>query len=372
MDLDIRLLGPFEVITGGSRVNLGGVKPSLVLALLSLNVGRVVSTDRIIEAVWGEAVSDNALSILQVYASKLRRTIEGVGLDGRKALLAQRPGYVLDIEPSWVDSARFGAFAASGRLASARGEHATAIGLFTAALELWRGGALANFSDNAAMVDDIQRLESDRAEVAYARLDCMIMSSRHTEVISEIEAELSRTPLREQLWGLLMLALYRSSRQADALTAFRRARALLNEELGIDPGPELRRLESAILRHDASLDVRSRPKPSVDVTVRAFGARVAPAAWLEFADSRRVPVQGDRMTIGRSSEADVTIDDPKASRMHAAIKWLPSGYRIVDLNSTNGTRVNEVEISELGVTSGDTISVGSTHMVFVQGSGAED
>jgi DNA-binding SARP family transcriptional activator len=245
--LELRLLGPIEVSSGGRAVAVGGPKPRALLAVLALEAGRVVSSDRMIEVLWPAEAPDTAAHAVQVYVSQLRKAL------GSGTISTRAPGYVLELEPERVDVHRFVRLADEGRAALGTGDAVSAEVALRDALGLWRGTALADFTYEPFAQTEISRLEELRLVALEARVEADLALGRHAELVSELEAIVDSQPLRERPRAQLMLALYRAGRQADALAAYRAARETLVEELGIDPGPALRELEAAVLRQDESL-----------------------------------------------------------------------------------------------------------------------
>ena len=251
-ELEVRLLGPIEAERGGTPVPLGGQKPRTLLAVLALEPGRVVSADRLIEALWPGDPPETAGHAVQVYVSQLRKALG-------PAIATRAPGYELEVDPERIDVHRFTRLAQEGRAALVGEDAIAAEGALREALGLWRGPALADFLYEPFAQTEIARLEDLRTVVLEERIATDLALGRHAELVSELEALVQAQPLRERPRAQLMLALYRSGRQADALAAYRVARETLVEELGIDPGPELRELESAILRQDESLLLEESP-----------------------------------------------------------------------------------------------------------------
>ncbi len=241
---EVRLLGPVQVLRSGGEVALGGPRPRAVLALLVLEAGRVVPAGRLIEEAWRGAPPRGAATTLRSYVSRLRGA-----LAPEAALTARGGGYVLDVDPGAVDAVRFEQLAASGQTALSQGEAAAAAGHFHQALGLWQGPALADVGEVERLAREAARLEELRLVAVEGRIEADIELGSHAEVTGELEGLVREYPLRERLWRLLVLALYRAGRQADALAAYRRARDLLAAELGLEPGEELQRLEQAVLRH---------------------------------------------------------------------------------------------------------------------------
>jgi DNA-binding SARP family transcriptional activator/type II secretory pathway predicted ATPase ExeA len=242
--VEFRLLGPLEVRAGDVPLPLGGPKQRAVLALLLLNANRVVARERLVDDLWGESPPEAVVAVVQVYVSRLRKVLPS------DALVTRPPGYMLEVEPTTIDLARFERLVSEARGADPE----RASDLLREALELWRGPALAEFEEEPFARLERERLERLRLEAVEARIDADLALGRHTEVVGELETLAAQEPHRERLHAQLMLALYRSGRQAEALAAYRRVRAAL-DELGIEPSSTLKQLEQKILRHDSSLDV---------------------------------------------------------------------------------------------------------------------
>jgi YVTN family beta-propeller protein len=251
--VEIRILGPLEVVEDGRPVVVGAPKVRALLAVLLLHRGEVVSTDRLIDALWGERASPTAAKTVQVYVSNLRKAL-GDGL-----VVTEGRGYVLHAEPGQVDVDRFEALVAQGRRALEQGDALTGAAVLRDGLEVWRGPALADFAYAPFAQAEIARLEEARLAALEDRIDADLASGEHARLVVELEALVREDPLRERLREQLMLALYRSGRQADALQAYRGARRELLDELGLEPGRGLQELEQAILVHDSALDPPARP-----------------------------------------------------------------------------------------------------------------
>ena len=246
--LDFRILGPFEVVEGQRAVALGAPKERALLAILVLRRGEVVSSDRLIDQLWGERPPATAAKTLQGYVSHLRKALSN------EVLLTRGGGYVLAAEPGQVDAVRFEVLVTDARHALANSDAAGARELLGSALELWRGEALADLAYEPFAQAEITRLEGARLAALEDRIEVDLIRGQHRALVGELESLVARHPHRERLRGQLMLALYRSGRQADALEVYRRGRQALDDELGLDPGPELRAIEQRILDHDPTLD----------------------------------------------------------------------------------------------------------------------
>jgi predicted ATPase/DNA-binding SARP family transcriptional activator len=248
MEAEFGILGPLEVRLDGRPLALRSEKQRLLLGALLLHANEVVSVDRLVDALWGEAPPEGAANTLQVHVSKLRKQLGGAADVANRA-----PGYVLRTEPAAIDLHRFEELAAAGRTALGRGDAHDASERLAAALALWRGDALADLAENPFFRTDAARLDEQRVHALEDRLEADLAAGRHADVVPELEALVHAHPLRERLWGQLMRALYGAGRQAEALEAYRRAREVLVEELGIEPSEELQAVERSILTHDATL-----------------------------------------------------------------------------------------------------------------------
>ena len=248
--MDFRLLGPLEVRAEGRILPIAGAKQRALLTLLVLNANRVVSIDRIVDALWGDIPPRTAKHTISVFVSDLRRALaEG----GDSPIVRQAPGYVLAVEPESVDVAGFERLVAAGRAALEAEDPLRAAAALDEALDLWRGPPLADTAYESFAQGEIARLEELRLVALEARADAELALGRHEELAATLRALIGEHPLRERLRGQLMIALYRSGRQAEALEVFQQARRVLVDELGIEPGAELVRLEKAILNQDSSL-----------------------------------------------------------------------------------------------------------------------
>jgi DNA-binding SARP family transcriptional activator len=255
--LDFRILGPLEVEGDAGPVALGGQRQRALLAVLLLHAGRVVATDRLVHELWGERPPSTASASLQNAVSQLRKVI------GAETLQTRAPGYMLAVESGDIDAGRFEAALVAARRAAPT-ERAR---LLRQALAMWRGPPLAEFTFESFAQSEIHRLEELRLAAIEQRIDADIESGSPGEVIAELEALVVAHPLRESYWKLLMLALYRSGRQAEALDAYQSARSRLVEDLGIEPSEELRRLHGSILRQDAGLAGGNGGETDVDAEI---------------------------------------------------------------------------------------------------------
>ena len=260
--VQFRLLGPLEAQDGGRRVELGRPKQRVLLAVLLVHANHVVSLDRLIEELWGAEPPPQAAASLQTYVPNLRRALEP-GRPARapsRVLVSQPPGYRLVVGAGDLDAVRFAALAQEGHRLLEAGRPAAAAGVLREGLALWRGPALAEMADEAFAQAERNRLEELRVAALEDRLAADLDLGGHAAAVAELEELAGRYRFRERLAGLLMLALYRSGRQGEALQAFQAARRALADELGIDPGRWLRQLETGILRQDPGLDWTPPPQ----------------------------------------------------------------------------------------------------------------
>ena len=244
-----RILGPLEVELNERVVALGRRERAL-LAVLLLNAGEVVSVERLIDGVWGELPPTSAKHMVHEYVSKLRTAL------GDPSLIETRvPGYMATCTNGELDARVFAELTVDARAAASADDHAHALTSFDKALGLWRGEALAGVHLDGDAQIDVARLEQERRLVAEERIDSALAMGRHRELVPELERMVAEDPLRERPRAQLMLALYRAGRQTEALERYREGRQLLVERAGIEPGPELRRLERSILQHDPALEL---------------------------------------------------------------------------------------------------------------------
>ena len=245
--MDFRLLGAFEVWDGAQPVEIAGSKQRALLALLVLRANEVVRSELLIDELWGEHPPRNAAGSLQTHVSRLRKAL------GADTIASREWGYVLRADPADIDVRRFEGLVSEAESLAARPRAAK----LAEALALWRGPPLADLVNEPALHDDIARLEELRLSTLERRIDADLEAGRTSELVGELETLVAKQPLREHLRWLLILALYRAGRQAEALEVYRETRRVLTEELGLEPSPALKELEQAILRQDPSLDAKA-------------------------------------------------------------------------------------------------------------------
>ncbi|MGY2703805.1 BTAD domain-containing putative transcriptional regulator [Nocardioides sp. HB32] len=362
------VLGPLVVDLGDHPVRLGGLKLRRVLAMLLINAGRTVSVDRLIEGLWEDQPPDGAVNTLQVHVSHLRRVLA----DGEVPLVTQPPGYQLRVRPEQLDLLRFEQLAGLARERADADLPAEAAEALSEALSLWRGPALedigsGSFADNARTF-----LHERRWGVTEDLLRLRLRLGQYPVVVEECTAMVAEHPLRESWWELLMVALYRAGRPAEALAGYQRCRRVLLEELGVEPMPQLQRLERQILNHDRRLD----PGPATASVVlrRPVGAgREAGATTqlraqrldsvLEVDELSTVPL-GTRTVIGRNDECDVVLTSPEVSRRHAEIRLVSGRHLLLDLSSANGTWLAGEPVLQRLLDDGDVVSVGQHQLRY--------
>jgi class 3 adenylate cyclase len=253
--MEFKVLGPLEVIGPSGRIKIGSGLQRAILALLVLRVGETVSTDHLIDEVWGDDPPPSAKHAVGVHVSRLRRAL---GVD---CIESQPHGYRLRAEGSVIDLGRFEALIAEASQAFAVGDPQAATDALAVGLALWRGAALGDLATTNAARADRARLDELRAVALERRVDAELACGRHLELVPDLRRLVSELPLREVFHARLMLALYRSGRQAEALDVYHRARDVLDRELGVDPGPELEALQRAVLDHATELDLAAAPGP---------------------------------------------------------------------------------------------------------------
>src|SRR5215469_4857896 len=291
----VGVLGPLEVRAGGQPVDIAGPIPRRLLALLAVRPGRFVPVDALIDSVWGDDPPAVARATLQSHVARLRRS-----LGGSAAIAAGPAGYRLVVDAADVDAFCFGAAVRDGHEALAGGDPAAAVAALAAGLALWRGPAFAEFAGCAALDAEAARLEQLRLDAVQWRIEAELAGGMSAPPVGELEALVREHPTREGLWALLMRALYRAGRQADALEAFRRARRVLVDELGIEPSRDLREVERLVLAHDPSLDAPVR-KPTELAAERA--RQQAPPAAAQSAYQQRyggLPAETEPMAERRA------------------------------------------------------------------------
>src|SRR5580704_5496568 len=256
--MQFRILGSVEVEDDGLRIDLGGLRERALLACLLLSANRVVSAGRLAEDLWSGSPPPHSTATLRVYIARLRRVLgPQAGL-----LVTQAPGYRLNVEDDQLDALRFEVLVRAAEADMAAGRPDAAASALRESLGLWHGPALSDVSDLPFAQADADRLEEARLTALEKRVDADLACGRHASLVAELDNLAASHPLRERFTGQRILALYRCGRQAEALSAYTELRDRLAEELGIDPSPDLRRLQERILRQDPGLDWHAAPGSS--------------------------------------------------------------------------------------------------------------
>ena len=320
--IEFGVLGPVEATRGGERLPLGGSKQRALLAVLVLHANEVVSTEQLIDELWADDPPATAVKMVQVYVSRLRHEFERADAENG-LLVTSAPGYVLRLARDQADLDRFQGLAEAGHAARPdRPDEASQ--LFASALALWRGAALSDVALEPFAQAAIPRLDELRLATLEERIDVDLALGRHGRLVGELRELVGQHPLRERFRLQLMLALYRSGRQAEALEAYRDARVTLSDELGIEPSPELQQLETAVLRQDPSLDLpATTPTPleedepssprrrSVSVLVAIASALVAMAVVIVIAVAVHHGKDTSAHPVVQATANSVLIVDPQ-------------------------------------------------------------
>jgi DNA-binding SARP family transcriptional activator len=362
------ILGPLTASSDGAPLRLGGQKERLVLASLLVAGGRVVSVEQLVDVLWGEQPPERAVATLQVHVSNVRRRLG----DGQPSIVTQTPGYALPVTSDSLDLLRFEELGAAARDAIAAGDPERAADLLSEADSLWRGDPLADLEPVPHVTGTRAFLEERRASLGELRVETLLAAGRPAEALPVISHLLRAFPLRESIWQMRMVALYRLGRQAEALASYAECRERLLDELGVEPTTALREMQRAILNQDASLDVvqpqvtaaASRPpeppEPSVTFMVGQH------AAELVIDETVVVPLTGNT-TVGRHPESDVVLSDVSVSRRHAEIRPAMGGHLLTDLSSSNGTHVSGQPVLHHLLEDGDEIRIGPHRLLYRRG-----
>ncbi len=316
--LEIRVLGPFEALAGGTPANVGGSKRQALLAMLALRNGHLLGVDMLIDGLWGEDLPAAPRNALHHHVARLRATL------GEDAIAGSADGYALS--DARVDAAEFEALLAETRAASRAGDVEAAAEAVASALSLWRGPALQGLTEAAWFSAEARRLEALHVDALEEQFEAALALGEHRELAPALRAVLEENPFRERIWGQLMLALYRGGRQADALEAFQDARRVLADELGLEPGPDLRQLQEAILAHDPAI-------APVPVARRRRGNLPAPSTSFVGRDHELAEVAG----LLHEHRLVTLIGPPGAGKSRLAVETarsldreLPDGIWLVD------------------------------------------
>jgi predicted ATPase/DNA-binding SARP family transcriptional activator len=332
--VEFRVLGPVEVYSDDKSVHVGGVKQRSILAFLIASHGQTVTADRIVGEVYGEDAAPGARRSVQTIVSMLRRDLGDV-------IIGTREGYRFDAPRTAVDAYQFEDGVAAGlKLLEADPRQASSV--FDETLGLWRGDPYGDVDGRGAFQPEVARLTELRFTALEARVEADLACGRHREVLAELEALVAEYPLRERLWGWLMLALYRTGRQADALAAYQRARTVLGEQLGLDPSNELRELEEQILLHDQALDLVIPVPHNLPAQLTSFVGRRLELIELDelLTEKRLVTLTG----AGGSGKTRLAIELARG-----VLDGYPDGAWFVDLRDVDADGVAPLIASTLGV-----------------------
>jgi predicted ATPase/DNA-binding SARP family transcriptional activator len=364
--MEFRILGPLEAAEGGRPLQLGGTRERALLAILLIHAGQVVSADRLIEELWGGDQPGHPANALQVVVSRVRKALEVQPGPGR--LVTRKPGYALEVRPEELDAGRFRRLVDEAR----RAGPPRALPLLAEALKLWRGPALAEFATEGFAREEIARLDEERIQAVELKAEAELALGRHAELVGELTALVAGSPLRERLRGQLMLALYRSGRQGEALRVFQDGRRVLVEELGVDPGPELQELHQQILLQADSLlagpeagpragpepglapqaRTQSKPTSNLPAPVTSFVGRQA-----ELAEAGRLLRRSRLVTLtgpGGSGKTRLALELARTS-----LGDFPDGVWLVELEAvTDPALVLQTLAAALGI--GESTSLGVT------------
>lgn len=346
--LEFGVLGSLQMTADGASVPLGAPKQRAVLAMLVINRNRPVSLESLINAVWDQSPVAAARTSIHSYVSRLRRLLATAGHDSSKVLASVPPGYRLNIADADCDLGRFITEKTLGVHAVAAGRFEHASSHLSAALAEWRGPVLDDLRDFAFVDTFATALLEDKVVAQTALAEAEIACGRADAMIGELEALAAEHPFRERLWAQLITAYYVAERQSDALDAYRRLKANLAENLGIDPGPTVSALHERILRQESLGAKRSAqstakhsaisPGPHTAVT------RQSAVAGLRDKGGRHHRLQAATTRIGRLGDNDIVLDDDDVSRYHAVIIDTGTSFVISDLRSTNGVEVQRQRI----------------------------
>lgn len=368
------VLGPLAISVGGVAIAISSAKQRAVVAMLVLGENRVVPIPSIVEGVWGDPPPDRAEHTLQQHVSAIRKLIEPDRAAATEPkLLTRSPGYLLAVDH--LDAAEFARTAELGRSAATAGRWPDAVDAFETAIAQWQGhvSALSDCRLTTRLDAAAARLDEQLLLAIEGLGDARLACGQSRELVPDLEHLVAQHPLREGLRGQLMLALYRSGRQADALAAYRSARETLIDELGVEPGPALRDLEQAILIQSPRLDLgaasASTGSTAEDLQATYRAGDRSDLGRIEFPDGQVVHLPPGRSVIGRDPGVLIRLVDNRASRQHAAIDASEVGCVLRDLGSSNGTTVNGASVDGAHgdghhLLDGDVISVGGVEIRY--------
>ena len=367
-EVQFGLLGPLDLRLNHNSVPLGTPKQRAVLAVLIINRNRPVAIDKLIDAVWGSEPPVAARPNVHSYVSNVRRLVSAAGIDPHGVVAKAPNGYRVIAADSQCDLARFLAARDAGLNAAAAGQFEKASTSLAAALAEWRGPALEDLQD-FAFAEEFARVQAEnKLSATIAHAEAEIACGRAGSIIGGLEALTTEYPYREPIWGHLITAYYLNGLQADALDAYHRLKRVLADDLGIDPGAQVRALFNRVLRQ-LPLNVHKAAKSNAEKTILAIDAgnssTDAPAAALVDSTGRRHPLAGRATRIGRSRDNDIVVADPLVSRHHAVVVDNTTHFDLIDLGSANGVYILGERISGSAVLNdGDRVSFGEQQYSF--------
>jgi YVTN family beta-propeller protein len=318
VSVEFRILGPLGVLVDGREIALGGARQRAVLAILLIHRGGAVSVDRIIDELWGDDPPETATKTVQVYVSRLRKLL------GADVLVTNGGGYALASGAAEVDADEFERLLTGGREALDAGDAAAASKRLEDAVGLWRGPPLADFAYDSFAQNEIARLEELRLVALENRIEADLARGRHAALVPELEALVAEHPTLERFRAQLMLALYRSGRQADALAAYKDGRRTLSTELGLEPSQELQRLEQAILNQDPAIAAPRRERPFAAARQRRGGALLAFGGGLLLAAVVAAILASGEESQGAAPPNSAAVIDPETNELVATV---PTGVQ---------------------------------------------
>ncbi len=366
------LLGPLQLSVDGTVVPLGTPKQRAVLASLLMNRNRPVAADSLINVVWGEDPPSEARASLHAYVSNLRRLFGTVGIDGRSMLEKVSPGYQLNVGEFDVDLGRFIRERNEGVQAATAGRFSEASRHYTAALSEWRGDVLEDLRGFDFVSVFATAMAEDRIATHIALAESEIACGRAKTVTAALERLVADHPYREPAWEQLMMAYYISARQSDALDAYQRLKTILADELGIDPSPPLRDLHERILRQEP-MDSKPPTNTTLAGTFISLANRTAintgkARAQLRASSGECFPVKGVATRIGRRSDNDIVLEDPRVSRHHAVIIDTGTSFVLIDARSANGVELDHNRIrGSAPLADGNHVRIGDRDFQFELG-----
>jgi SARP family transcriptional regulator, regulator of embCAB operon len=364
-NMSFRVLGPLAAEYRGHPVRLGGLNTRVLLGMLLLNAGRVVSVERLVDGVWGEDPPHTAVNSLQVLVSQLRRAF---AFEGGAAIVTRPPGYALEPGLAQIDLVTFEALVSTAHQQIQDGRPREAADSFDQALRLWQGPPLEDLGSGGFAESARTYLEERRLGALEDYVQVLLDLGRLADLVRICTETLANNPLRESLWEKLMLALYRSGRQAEALAQYRRCRDLLLDELGVEPMPRLQQLEQQMLSHDETLLADGAAASTTVAPMRRVGVEtvaVVPRldATLTLTDGTSIPL-GARALVGRQDDCDVLLTDESVSRHHAEIRLASGRHILLDLSSSNGTWVGGEPVLQHLLRDGDVLQIGTQSLVY--------